>query len=473
MFKVQPKPMIVGGKPVVSKDWILSESPWRSETIDSMSVASDHNLETAIALADGAWRSPMPLNERVTVCALAAELINQRKDALIELLIDETGKPRQFATSEVERMQRTFWLASEAGDEMVAHDLDFSYDPRGESFTGAWQRFGVGPTLGFVPYNWPLNLAAHKLAPAIVAGCPIVMKVSPLAPLTTLALGELLVESGVQPGSLSVLHLSNEQAQKALVDDRIRMLSFTGSPEVGWMLKGMVPQKRVTLELGGNAPVIICNDADLELAVSRTTISGYGYAGQVCISAQNVFLHRSVFDKTLSLLVKATRACAAGDPSLPETICGPMIDAKARDRVLSRIKAAKGRIVAEAPAEAHPLLIPPTLLEGVDETDELFTEEVFGPVLNVVPFDSSEKLFEKLNEGRYRLQASIFTRDEELVDRAFARLQFGGVIVNESPSLRFDGMPYGGEGDSGFGREGVRFALDEMTSPRARLTRRT
>jgi len=469
---VLKKPMILGGKPVFSDSSLTTRAPWSGRELGAICTATDEQVDVAMSHADKAFRSPMPLEERVEVCARVSSAITRRKLEFVELLIEETGKPRQFADGEVERMAATFLLASQAGDAMHEVELDLSFDKRGAGFSGKWQRFAVGPILGFVPYNWPLNLAAHKLAPAIVAGCPIVMKVSPLAPLCTLALGELLIECGMQPESLSVMHVSNDQAQRMLTDPRIRMLSFTGSPSVGWMLKEKVPRKRVALELGGNAPVIICEDADLSLAVSRTALSGYAYAGQVCISAQNVFVQRSVLDEALNMFADATTSCKTGDPSLDDTVCGPLIDDSARNRVLDRIESSGAKVVARARADDHPLLVPPTLLTDVDPKSEVFCEEIFGPVLNAVGFDSIEGLVEELNRGRYRLQASIFTSDRERADYAFRSLEFGGVVVNESPSLRFDNMPYGGEGDSGFGREGVRFAIEEMTTPRTGLNRR-
>jgi acyl-CoA reductase-like NAD-dependent aldehyde dehydrogenase len=469
---VLKKPMILGGKPEFADSSLPSSAPWSGRELGAICAATDAQVEAALHLAEKAYRSPMPLEERLAVCSRASIAILRRKLEFVELLIEETGKPRQFADSEVERMSATFYLASQAGDAMHKVGLDLSFDRRGAGFFGKWQRFAVGPILGFVPYNWPLNLAAHKLAPAIVAGCPIVMKVSPLAPLCTLALGELLIECGMQPESLSVMHLSNDQAQKMLTDPRIRMLSFTGSPSVGWMLKERVPRKRVALELGGNAPVIICEDADLPLAVSRTALSGYAYAGQVCISAQNVFVQEKVFNEALSMLADATVSCKTGDPGLDDTVCGPLIDDSARNRVLDRIERSGAKVVARAKSEDHPLLVPPTLLTDVDPKSDVFCEEIFGPVLNVVSFERIEGLVDELNRGRYRLQASIFTSNQETAEFAFRSLQYGGVVVNESPSLRFDNMPYGGEGDSGFGREGVRFAIEEMTTPRTGLIRR-
>lgn len=464
--------MIVAGEQVPVGERLLSRDPWSGEVLGSMPRASDENIASALDGAIRAWENPMPLNERVAVCANAADAIHKNQSQFVDLLIRETGKPKQFAVGEVERMERTFRLASQAGDEIFAKPLDLRFDPRGKDFEGRWQRFPVGPIIGFVPYNWPLNLAAHKLAPAIVAGCPVVMKVSQLAPLCTLTLGETLLDAGMQSEALSILHLTHEQAQSMLVDSRIKMLSFTGSPAVGWMLKEKMPRKRVALELGGNAPVIICEDADLELAATRTAMSGYGYAGQVCISAQNVFARRYVYDAALELLARKTETCKTGDPSLDDTVCGPLIDEYAKSKVVTRLSSSGATVVARAGAPDHPLIVPPTLLADVPKQAEVFCEEIFGPVLNVVPFDDLEQLFDELNAGKYRLHASIFTNDANTAERAFQRLRYGGVIVNESPSLRFDNMPYGGEGESGFGREGVRFAIEEMTVPRTTLVRR-
>ncbi len=466
---------LVGGSWETSGEWLASVNPWTGEEIGRCSVATAQHLERALEGAVRSWQSPIPLEERVAIVERCADLIADRQEELVSLLIAETGKPRLFAVSEVQRLERTFRLASKVEGVLGEISLDLSYDPRGLHFRGLWRRFPVGPILAFVPYNWPYNLAGHKLAPAIVSGCPVILKVSPLAPLCSFSLASLLMEAGVPKGFLSVLHLSNELAQSAVKDDRVRMLSFTGSARVGWMLKDLAPRKKVLLELGGNAPVLVEPDADLALMAERVSLSGYGYAGQVCISAQNVFVHESIYEAAKRHLADATERTVVGDPRRDDVVCGPLISEEALRKVRERVADALdlgARIVAQAPSEVHPRVMSPTLVENVPLASELVCEEIFGPVLTLSSYRALDDVLEHLNRGRYRLHASIFTDSEKVARRVFYVLRYGGVIWNDSPSVRFDSMPYGGEGESGFGREGVRFALEEMTSPRVFLMRR-
>lgn len=448
--------------------------PWTGDRVGSVGVATWEHCDEACAAAQESLLHPIPIAERAAIALRVADAIREQKESLTDLLVREIGKPVAFARGEVERCERTFRLASEAGDTMHIHDSDLSYDPRGQNFKGTWQRFPVGVVLGFVPYNWPINLAAHKIAPAILAGCPVIMKLSPLAPLSTLALCQIVVESGAPKESISALHLSNELAQRLLLDSRVRMLSFTGSPAVGWMLKEMVPKKRVILELGGNAPAIVHEDADVEWAAKQIAVSGYGYAGQVCISAQNVFVHESVYERVRERLREETEQCPTGDPKDGGVVCGPLIDDKATAKVRGAIDAAVstgGEIIAQAKVEGHARLIPPTLIEPGSSDDDIVREEVFGPVLTLQRYSDIGSLANWLNGGKYRLQASIFTQGPAVAQGAFESLDYGGVILNDAPTIRFDSMPYGGEGESGFGREGVKFAIEEMTAPRSYVRR--
>jgi len=466
---------LICGKEVPSESWLDSIDPWTGEKLGRVAEATPQHIEFALEVAEEAWENPPPLEERKEIVVRMAELVNEHRNWLVDSLIQETGKPRQFAIGEVERLERTFRLSAELTDELRDRLLDLSYDPRGEQFSGLWNRFPVGPVLAFVPYNWPFNLAAHKLAPGMIAGCPILLKVSPLAPLCSLALGKLLIEAGAPKGFIAVLHMSNDNAQSTLEDKRIKMLSFTGSPRVGWMLKELAQKKKTLLELGGNAPVIVEADADLDLAAKRSAYSGYGYAGQVCISAQNIFVHRDVYNDFREKLIHYTEQTVTGDPRREDCVCGPLITEEAAKTIRGKIESAVKRgakIIAQAKAEKHPRLIPPTLVEKPPVDEPLFCEEIFGPVLTLNSYEDLDSLIDNLNRGRYRLQASLFTKNDSLADKAYRTLRYGTLVCNESPSLRFDSMPYGGEGESGFGREGVRFALEEMTTPRTFLWRK-
>ncbi len=465
---------LIDGKEVTSGEWLESRDPWTGEALGRVSIAHWNDIDRALEIAHRGWLNPPPPSERADSANNVAELIKEHQIDLVSLLIAETGKPYQFALGEVERLERTFRLASQGGDVLKDEVLDLSYDPRSNDYAGRWRRFAIGPVLGFVPYNWPLNLAAHKLAPALIAGCPVVFKLSSLTPLSSYALCKLLIEGGVRKDFVCAFYASNELAQQALKDDRIKMLSFTGSPKVGWMLKSLVNTKKVLLELGGNAPVIVEPDADLRLAAKRSLISGFGYAGQVCISAQNIFVHESVYNVFQEIILEELQLIVSGNPRDENTINGPLIDENAKKKVVDMINGAVslGAIKHEAQAEEHPLLIPPTILENVPETAPAFCEEIFGPVLTLNKYSSLDELIKKLNAGKYRLHASIFTSSSDTAEKCFDELRYGGVIHNESPSLRFDSMPYGGEGESGFGREGVRFAIEEMTVPKSFLWRK-
>jgi acyl-CoA reductase-like NAD-dependent aldehyde dehydrogenase len=452
-----------------------SFDPWNGEKLGSAACTSDEQVHTALDAAWNRWLEPSNIQERCATVANAAEAIERNFDALVELLIRETGKPVTFAKGEVRRMAHTFRLASRLGSAQEFQPLDVTYDERAAGYSVGFRRFPVGPIAGFVPYNWPFNLAAHKIAPAFVAGCPIVLKASPLAPLCTFFLAQLLHEAGIREPWLKVVHLSNEQAQRLVQDPRIQMLSFTGSAKVGWMLKTSVPKKKTVLELGGNAPVIICPDADVEHAVSKAVTSGYGYAGQVCISAQNVFAHTSIYDDVRTKLIEATLHCPTGDPREASTVCGPLIDRQTAQKVRQTIESAVAsgaKVIAKVEGVFPDTLVEPSLIEGADAESEIVCEEVFGPVLTLNRYESLDDLCGFLNAGRYRLQASVFTNDNSIAETVFSSLRFGGIVHNDSPSVRFDSMPYGGEGDSGFGREGVQFALEEMCELRALISAR-
>ncbi|MFN8138441.1 MAG: aldehyde dehydrogenase family protein [Fimbriimonadales bacterium] len=445
-------------------------NPWTNELIGEIAYATPEEIDSAAANAWTSSRLEVSLEERTRLLATVADQIEAHAEPLAQSLVREIGKPIRFARAEVARTAHTFRLASLQGDLLAEQSVDVRYDARGTNFDVSYMRFPIGPVLGFVPYNWPYNLSAHKIAPAILTGCPIILKLSPLAPLSTLALVSLIHDCGVNKDQVRALHMTNEDATKLLTDDRIRMLSFTGSPAVGWSLKAKIPKKKALLELGGNAPIIIHSDADIEQAVAFTVSSGYAYAGQVCISAQNVLVQQQVFHKVRERLAAATEQCATGDPELPETICGPMINESAALRVRSLIDGAVregARVVARAAAAEHSNLCPPTLLEAVPATNPAYCEEVFGPVMTIKSFGEFGEAITEANRSKFRLQASVFTSAEPLAKLAFEQLEFGGVVWNDSPSVRFDSMPYGGEGESGFGREGIQWAVDEMTYPRS------
>jgi len=332
---------------------------------------------------------------------------------------------------------------------------------------GIVRRFPVGPVLAITPFNFPLNLVAHKLAPALAAGCTIVVKPAPQAPLCALLLAECVQEAGAPAGAVAVLPCTVAQAEGMVRDERFRMLSFTGSTAVGWKLKSISGRKRVALELGGNAGVIVHADANLELAADRSAQGGFGYAGQTCISVQRIFVHRSVEKKFSDLLVERVKALVVGDPLDPKTDVGPLISRGAAERVEEWVTDA---IAAGARAlcgrRRHDSIFDPTVLVDTKPEMAVNCQEIFGPVVTVTPYDSFDEALWRINDSPYGLQAGVFTRDLASVFRAFEQIEVGGLMINEVPTFRVDTMPYGGSKQSGMGREGPRYAIEEMTEPR-------
>src|SRR5262249_35591706 len=332
---------------------------------------------------------------------------------------------------------------------------------------GRWgivRRFPVGPIAAITPFNFPLNLVAHKLAPAIAVGCPVVLKPAPQTPFCSFLLAKLILEAGWPSKALSVLPLSNEEAGVLVADEGLKLLSFTGSAAVGWQLKRNAGKKRVLLELGGNAAVIVHSDADIEHAVARCVSGAFTYAGQSCISVQRILVHANMFNQFTAQMVRASCLMKVGDPADEKTDVGPMIRASDVQRVEQWIQeAVSGGAKLLCGGKAKSSMLEPTLLSATTPQMKVNCEELFGPVATIEPYDDFESALELANQTRYGLQAGLFTRDAGLIFRAFERLEVGGVIVGDVPTFRVDPMPYGGVKDSGLGREGIRYAMEEMT----------
>jgi acyl-CoA reductase-like NAD-dependent aldehyde dehydrogenase len=343
--------------------------------------------------------------------------------------------------------------------------LDFL--PSAEGRWGIVRRFPIGPIAAITPFNFPLNLVAHKLAPAMAVGCPVVLKPAPQTPFCAMLLAKLIVEAGWPASALTVLPVSNEDAVLLVADERIKLLSFTGSAVVGWQLKREAGKKRVLLELGGNAAVIVHNDADVEQAVSRCTSGAFTYAGQSCISVQRILVHADIFDPFCAKMVEAAGSLRVGDPSDEATDVGPMIRASDVQRVEQWIKeAVTGGAKLLCGGSSKASLIAPTLLSATTSDMKVNCEEIFAPIATIDSYDDFDDALDRVNQSRYGLQAGVFTRDAGLIFRAFEKLDVGGVIVGDVPTFRVDPMPYGGVKDSGLGREGIRYAMEEMTERR-------
>ena len=446
-------------------------APWGGAIVGVAAEGGFDELRGCVDAATAAfseWRWSSRL-QRQRLLRRVAMLARDRSEELALLLCREVGKPIALARGEVARLAVTFDLAADLlatwGLEARPADLD----DRGANTRILVNRVPHGVVFGIVPYNWPFNLAAHKVAPALAAGNTVVLKASPLAPLCALALGRLVHEAGCPPGVLNVWNGATEDADRILDDPRIAMLSFTGSERIGWALKRRLWDRPVTLELGGDARAIVMPDADLERAARLIALGGYGYAGQICISAQHVLVHRSVYAEFRERLARETRDLPTGDPEDEATVCGPMITVEAAERARQTIADSGATLVAGGGGEGA--LMRPMLLEDVPEGCALATEEIFAPVLTLSPFDTLEEAAARTNASRFGIHAGVFTRDLAVAEAAYRLLDVGGVVVNDSPSLRFDAMPYGGVRRSGFGREGVREAMDEMTLPKTLVLR--
>lgn len=464
----------IGGPCDNSVPKVIVRSPYDGSVVGSAAEALADEAEAAVAAAAQAFETwkRSPVRQRQAVLRKTAALVRERQAELTGLLVKEIGKPLTWAQGEVARLAVTFDLAADLCSVRGGETMPLDFDARGDGYRCVAERRPVGPILAIVPYNWPFNLAAHKVAPALAAGCTVILKASHQAPLSTLTLGRLIHEAGCPAGVVNALYCEPAVAEKMVLDPRVKAVSFTGSPAVGWHLKRLAPEKRVSLELGGDAFAVIYADADLDFAVQRCAAGGYGYAGQVCIAVQHVLVADAVYGEVREKLTEATKSCAYGDPALSTTVCGPLISEQAAEKTIQWIEEAMAggaKLLAGGTREGA--LVAPTLLEHVPASCRLAKEEVFGPVLTLSRFGSFEQAVERVNASAYGIQCGVFTRDLRLAHRAFEEIEAGGVVIGDYPTLRFDNMPYGGVKQSGFGREGVRFAMDEFTEWKAMLVR--
>lgn len=451
-------------------------NPFNGSVAGTAAEGGPNEAEAAIAAAHEAfesWRNST-VEERAELLTRIAAMIRERHEELAELLIEEIGKPIVWARGEVERMAVTFDLSAQTAGTIAPMEHDLLYDARGSEYEAFWQRVPLGPTLCIVPWNWPLNLAAHKIGPALAVGNTIVLKPASRSPISTLTLARLIHECGCPPGVLNAINVPGRVAESMAQDPRIKKVSFTGSPEVGWRLKSLLPRKRVTLELGGDASAIVLRDADLDWAAKRCAQSAFGYAGQVCISLQHVWACDSIYEELRDRLIEATENCPTGDPRLQETVCGPMISDEEVGRVQAWIADAvsKGAKVIAGGGRMRNVLAP-TLVENVPLESPLGGQEVFGPAMTLGRVGSLDEAIERVNASRYGIHASLFSCSDANIQEAIRSLEVGGVVINDFPSLRFDGLPYGGVKESGFGREGVPFAAEEMSELKSVMLRRS
>jgi acyl-CoA reductase-like NAD-dependent aldehyde dehydrogenase len=431
-------------------------------------------IDRAIAAADAAVEPMRALAayERQAVLHHCVQRFEQRAADLADALCVEAGKPIKDSRGEVARMIDTFRIAAEESTRIYGEVLPLDVTPRAKNYSGAWKRVPIGACSFISPFNFPLNLAAHKIAPALAVGCPFVLKPASATPIGALLIGEVLAETDLPAGAFSILPCAREGAEPFVSDERLKLLSFTGSPEVGWDLKARAGKKRVVLELGGNAAVIVDEDADLADAVSRIIVGAFYQSGQSCIKAQRILVHEKIYADFRERLVAATRALKMGDPRREDTFIGPLIAEKEAERLESWIRSAErrgARILCGGRRDRA--MLEATLLEDVPDDEPLSCKEAFGPVAVLSKFSSFDGALRAVNASAFGLQAGVFTRDVYKVQRAWDRLEVGAVLIGEVPSWRVDHMPYGGVKDSGFGREGVRFAMHDMTEIRLLVLR--
>lgn len=449
-------------------------NPYDGSVVDEVCVAGDADMDDALAAADAAFRATreLPTHRRVEILTETAQTIDVESEELAALISRESGKPIRFSRAEVARAVLTFQLGAAEALRETGEVLPIDLAPGGEGRLCLHTRVPRGPVAAISPFNFPLNLVAHKLSPAVAIGASVVLKPPPQCPLTAYRLAEVLAECGWPEDALSVLHCPPSVAERMVTDPRPKVLSFTGSDVVGWRLKSLAGKKQVLLELGGNAPCVVDETADLDACLDPIVAAAWSHGGQVCIKAQRLFVHRSRYDEFLARFVEASRAVPCGDPLDEATVVGPLIEAKHVERVLSWVaEAANAGATVHCGGDADGQVVAPIVMTDVPRDARVACEEVFGPVTVVEPFDDFDDALAACNAGRFGLQAGVFTRDLDRAMRAYRVLDYGGVVIGDVPTFRVDNFPYGGTKDSGFGREGVRFAIREMTEAKTLVLR--
>jgi acyl-CoA reductase-like NAD-dependent aldehyde dehydrogenase len=459
------KRLLVGGEWIETGEWLDVRSPYSGDIVGRVAKAGGGETRSAIDAAEGAMREPLPAHKRAEILVRVAGALGRRHEEAARLISDEAGKPLKAARVEAARAMSTYTFAAVEARKLAGEMVPMDAAQAGEGKLAFTLRRPIGIVGAISPFNFPLNLVAHKIAPALAAGCAVVLKPASATPLSALFLAELEEEAGLPPGWLNVLVGPAAEIGDVIVEDeRVKLITFTGSSGVGWKLKERASKKRVNLELGNATPLIVLADADLSTAASKVAQNAFAFAGQSCISVQRVYVERSAYDEFVQQFVPLVEALTVGDPGDEETDVGPVIDDGARERILEWIKASSGQVLTGGELEGE--LIRPTVIANPARDDEVSCEEVFGPVCTVTAVDSIDEAIELANGTRYGLQAGIFTASLDDALRAAQELEFGGVTVNEAPTFRSDQMPYGGVKDSGNTREGPHYAVREMTEER-------
>jgi len=457
--------LFVAGEWVETGDWFEVRSPYSGEVVGHVAKAGAEETKRAIDAAESAMREPLPAHKRAEILVRVAMALGRRHDEVARLISDEAGKPMKAARLEAKRAMSTYTFAAVEARKLAGEMVPMDAAQAGEGKLAFTLRQPIGIVGAISPFNFPLNLVAHKLAPALAAGCAVVLKPASQTPLSALLLAELEAEAGLPSGWLSVVAGSSSEIGDVLVEDeRVKAITFTGSGAVGWKLKERAPKKKVNLELGNATPVIVAADADLDAAAKALAANSFSFAGQSCISVQRIYVERSAYDEFLQRFLPAVEALNVGDPGDEDTDVGPVIDADAKERIRDWIEEARsGGADVLAGGEERDDLIQPTVIGHAGPELKVSCEEVFGPVVTVNAVDSVDEAIELANSTRYGLQAGVFTTSLETALRAARELDFGGITVNEAPTFRSDQMPYGGVKDSGNTREGPHYAVRELT----------
>jgi len=458
--------VLIDGKWLKTGNAIEVHSPYDDTLVAIVHRAGPKEIDNAIATAVAAFEvtRKMPSWKKADVLQKISLAITVRREELARTIALEAGKPIRTARLEVDRAAFTFQVASEESKRIYGEIVPLDWLPGTEGRVAHVRRVPLGPVVGISPFNFPLNLVSHKVAPALAAGNPIIIRPASATPLSALKLGEIILEAGWPEGAFSVVPSTTKDATPLIEDHRIKLLTFTGSPAVGWGLKNRAGMKRVALELGGNAGVIVHEDADLPYAAERVAWGGFSYAGQSCISVQRVYISSKIYEDYVDDLMPRVKALVVGDPLDEKTDVGPVIDLGAAERIEAWVKEATDRGAAVlAGGKRAGTLVEPTVLTSLEEDMSVSCQEVFGPLVGLYQYNDIHKAIQSVGASEFGLQAGLFTRDLNVIQEAFEEIEVGGLMVNDVSTFRIDHMPYGGVKHSGFGREGLRYAIEEMT----------
>ena len=467
-------PYYLANKPVSPNQDLEVTNKFTGEVATRVAMADAEAIDAAIGAADAATKPmrDMPAHARQDVLMHCVDRFTERHEELSQALCIEAGKPIKDSRGEVTRLIDTFRIAAEEAVRIYGEVMPLDISPRADGYHGQWKRVPIGACSFISPFNFPLNLAAHKVAPALAAGCPFILKPASLTPIGALIIGEILAETDLPEGAFSILPARRDGADLFTTDERLKLLSFTGSPGVGWELKKKAGKKPVILELGGNAAVVVDSDTDLEDAVERIIFGAFYQSGQSCIGVQRIMIHASIYEDLRDRLIAKTSDLVMGDPMNEDTFIGPMISEKEATRLggwIESATAAGATLLCGGKRDGN--MLQATLLENVPDDQDLVREEAFGPAAILSKFDDFDDALKSINDSKFGLQAGIFTRDIHKAHKAWNELEVGGVVIGDVPSWRVDHMPYGGVKDSGLGREGIRFAIEDMTEIRMMVIR--